>query len=389
MGLFMKLTHAAAGVDAATIAQCSTAEKNKYSILGTLVYIPLVTGVVAMAFACSYFTDSVLLTAVICAVWACLVFVIERALIAGLRPGKWSWAIPVRVLMAVAMSCIITELLLIFFFQADINRRIAEKNAVQTEQLYLSGNSQIEDLKADLARRKQLLDEKEKAYLDEIDGRNGTGIHGYGPSAKAKELALVQERADYEAAKIQLKKEIDAASARRDESVSELKDGQKPGLLQCIIALYELSETERNVKLALWIFHLFFLCVELMPLFIKLSNNGTQYYDILDLTDEQKLEALKQTMDETREMMTLASQCEIARQEITIEDEMTRLLFRQAADRALMEAEAISETARRLDELEARNRSRISDPRVAMLKKELEEIFERYLRNRIAEPATT
>ena len=387
--LFRKLTHGAAGVDGATIAQCSTAEKNKYSILGTLVYIPLVTGIVAMAFASSYFTHNVLLITVICIVWAGVVFVIERALIAGLRPRKWSWAVPARFILAIAMSCIITELLMIFFFKPDIYAHIAERNAVQSEQLYAAGNNRVEELKADLDSHKRLLDEKEKAYLDEIDGRNGTGIHGYGPSAKAKELALNQERAYYEEAKARLQEEIAAAAQQRDDNVAQLTDGRNPGLLQCIIGLYELASEDRNVSTALWIVHIFFLFLEMMPMIIKLSYSGTQYYDILDLTDNQKLEALRLTTEDSKEMMRLASQCEIAQQKMAIQNKMTRLRYQQATEKTLMEARALYETAIMLEELENRHRNKISEPRAAKLKEEAVAIFEQYLHNRMAEPVTT
>lgn len=386
--LAQKLTHFAAGVDIATITQCSSAEKSKYSLLGSLVYIPLVTGIVAMAFACSYFTHNPFLIAIICLVWAGVVFIIERALIAGLRPRTWSWAVPVRIILAIAMSCIITELLMIFFFRPDIYAHISEETAVQTEQLYAAGNSRVEELKADLAHRKQLLDEKEKAYLDEIDGRNGTGIHGYGPSAKAKELALRQEREYYEDAKYRLEAEIATASQRRDESVAALTDGKNPGLLQCIVALYELAAEEQNVSIALWIVHLFFLCVELMPLFIKLSYAGTQYYDIMDLTDSQKLEAVQLTMDDKKEMMRLASHCEIVQQEVDIKNALTRMLYQQATDETLIEAEALYATATLLDELVLSNKNNVSEPRAARLKEEIDTLFEKYLNARIANPAT-
>ena len=377
--LFKKLTHAAASVDMATISQCSSAESNKYSILGTLVYIPLVTGVAAMAFASSYFTHCILLIAALCIVWACVVFVIERALIAGLRPRTWSWAVPVRIILAFAMSCIITELLMIFFFKADIYSKIAEKKAAETELIYSTGNARVEELKEELAERKRILDEKEKSYLDEIDGRNGTGIHGYGPSAKAKELALNQERAYYEDAKRRLDEEIAAASSHRDETLSELEEGRSPGLLQCIIALYELAAEERNVARALWIVHIFFLCVELMPLFIKLSYEGTQYYDIMDMTDNQKLEAKRLTIDDTKEMMRLESQCEIAQQEIAIKDKMTRLLYQQAGNQAIMAARSLYETAQMLDDLQSRNKVKISDSRAEQIGKEVNVIFDNYI----------
>jgi len=387
--LFRKLTYFAAGVDESVIAQCSSRTKNSFSILGTLVYVPLITGMAAMAFACSYATRSVFVTAAVCLLWASVIFVIERALIAGLRPRQWSWAIPARFILALAMSCIITELLLMFAFKPDIEARIASKQAVQTEQIATRSDSRIEELKADLDRRKQILDEKEKAYLDEIDGRNGTGIHGYGPSAKAKELARDQERADYEEAKARIQEEIASQSRQRDEGVSRLERERRVGLLQCMTALYELSSEDRHVTAALWILHIFFLFFEMMPMIIKLSMRETQYYEVGDIIDNQKLEALRLTTEDSQKMMCLASQCEIAQQEVAIQNKMTRLRYQQAADRALIEAKAMYDTALALEEIENRNRGRLSEERAQKLKEETAALFERYLGSRLAEPAAS
>ena len=381
-----KLTLGAAGVDNTTISQCTSSEQTKYSILGSLVFIPITTGVIAMAFASSYFTHNLLLIGAICLMWAGVVFVIERALIAGLRPRTWSWAVPVRIILAFAMSCIITELLMIFIFKADIYTRIAEKTATQTEQIYSAGNARVEELKADLARRKELLDQKEKAYLDEIDGRNGTGIHGYGPSAKAKEEALNQERAYYEDAKQRLEDEINAAALPRDQNVTAYTDEQNPGLLKCIVALYELSSEERNVSLALWICHIFLFFIEIFPLVVKISYDGTQYYDVMDMADKQKLEAMSLTMDDTKEMMRLASQYEIEQQKVSIKNKMMQMQYRNATELTLMEARALCDTANMLDELETHNKNNVSVEWEGKLKEEINSLFEKYLNNRVAEP---
>ena len=252
-------------------SQSSPSVRTKSILLSSIAFVPIMIGVIAVALASSCFTHNVLLIGAISLVWAGLFFVIERALIARLRPCTWSWAVPVRIILAFTMSFIITELLMIFIFKADIYTRIAETTATQTEQIYSAGNARVEELKADLARRKELLDQKEKAYLDEIDGRNGTGIPGYGPSAKAKEEALNQERVYYEEAKQSLEDEIMAAALQRDQNVTAYTDEQNPGLMKCIVALYELSSEERNVSLALWICFFALFSIEVFPLVVKIA----------------------------------------------------------------------------------------------------------------------
>lgn len=377
--LFRKITLFAAGVDYATISKCSSAEQGKYSTLGTLVYIPLVTGVVAMAFASSYFTHNPLIMALACMVWAVLVFVIERALISGLRPHRWSWAIPVRFILAIAMSCIITELLMIFFFRADISDRIAEKQAIQVEQTYATWNARVEDLKAELDRQKQILDEKERIYTGEVAGSSGTFTYGDGPAAKAKKSALDRELVHYSDSKRRLEREIDAAVRQRDEKVASVVAGNDTGILKSMISLYELSSTERQVAIALLVVHIFFLCVELMPLFVKISYPGTQYYDILDMADSQTVEAQRLTMEDAKRLVLLKGQCENTQKEMELQDEMTRMQYRHSAEDFLMKARAMSETAVAFDAIDIKNNKQLSESRAEILKEQLTQLFGKYI----------
>lgn len=387
--LLQRITFFAAGIDENTIAQCSTAEQNKYSVLGTLVFIPLVTGTIGMAFACSYYTRNILVILGVCLVWASLVFVIERGLIAGLRPRTFSLAVPVRFIMAFAMSCIITELLMIFAFKSDIDAKIAETTATQKEMLYRDGNADLDKLRADLQARKDALDAKEKAYLDEIDGLNGTGIHGYGPSAKAKELALAQERAKYQNDKELLEARIAKVSSDLDETVDAMVEAKKDGLLADMTALYALSNEERNIAIALIILHIFFICLETMPMILKLCLPGTQYYEIQDAIDAQQLEAVKTSLDDTKQIMILSNQCKLAQQELEIREKMTRLMFRHTANQAIEEVRELFDTAIKLDEISKKNSSKLSDEHVERLKSEIDAIFERFLETRSLEPSAT
>lgn len=389
MTLFQRITFFAAGIDENTIAQCSTAEQNKYSVLGTLVFIPLVSGSIGMAFACSYYTHNVLAIMGMCLVWGCLVFVIERGLIAGLRPRTFSLAVPVRFIMALAMSCIITELIMIFAFKSDIDTKIAETTASRKELLYQDGNADLDRLRADLQARKEVLDTKEKAYLDEIDGLRGTGVHGYGPSAKAKEIALAQERAEYLNAKEQLEARIAKVSNDLDETVDAMVEARKDGLLADMTALYELSSENRSIALALIILHIFFICLETMPMILKLYLPGNQYYEILDAIDAQQQEAVKASLDDTKEMMILANQCKLAQQEIEIREKMTRLLYRHAANQAINDVRELYETAIKLDEISAKNAPKLSDEYAKRLKSEVDAIFERFLETLSLEPSAT
>ena len=97
------------GADEKTLEMCSSAEKTKFALLGSLILVPIVTATVAAVIASRYFTSNPLIIGAICLAWGLLMFVIERAMLASLRPGRMNFAAWFRVLVAVAMSAIVSE----------------------------------------------------------------------------------------------------------------------------------------------------------------------------------------------------------------------------------------------------------------------------------------
>lgn len=279
----------AAGVDESTMSQCSAAERNKYTTLGSLVYVPLATGTIAIIFACRYFTQNLLVILLACVLWGGVVFSIERALISSLRPKTFNLAVVFRVVTALAMSAIISELLIMFLFKDHIGNHINEKNDVELANIHELYDAKVKQLQDELMTYKVEIDEQETSLIGEIEGISGSMRKGDGKVAAEKRKALDRKKEFYQAEKERVGGEVQMLRAQESTAVASIDKRRIPGLLSTIVGLHELAGENNTVFYVLLIAHIFFLTIELMPLVIKLSYQGVQYYDMQDLIDERKL----------------------------------------------------------------------------------------------------
>lgn len=374
-----KLLLFASGTDEEVLSQCSSAERSKYTLLGGLTFIPIATSAVALLCISSYYTRNPLAVAAVCLGWGCVVFLIERSIIASLRPGEHSLAVYARIVLALAMSAIITEPLIVFAFREDINEVIAKRQMAERSGVEEIWNERINGIRADLEVRKAALDAKQKAYLDEIDGRNGTGIHGYGPSAKAKEAAYLLEKREYDEAKTRLQAEISEARQSRSASVGELAGTQRRGLLRSIATLYEMAGEDPTVLRVLIIMHLYFLLVELLPLIVKRNYKGSQYYDVMDAIDAAQIEAVKLTLDDRREMLRLAGSFDLEMKRLELEKNLAIRQMDSAGEKALSLSRSLVKTYVDLSEVESEAYARVPALSLADLKRELDTVLDQYI----------
>ena len=374
----MKL-HRLIGADEKTLEMCSSAEKTKFSLLASLVLVPIVTAILAAVFAARYFTDSPLVIAAICVVWGLVMFVIERAMLASLRPGKMNFAAWFRVIVAVAMSAIVSELLMLALFRTDINSVMARKHAEEARTVLDAGDIRIKALKDELATKKAALDAKEKTYIDEIDGRTGSGKKGFGPSAKAKLVALEKEQAEYAELKAQLETEIESEKTRRENTVSATVAAQQCGLLESIATLNEMKEERPIIGIILWVLRAFLLGIELMPLVIRVSFSGQQYFDLVDIEDEISVKAGRMLMNEKLALKKLQDQYAIDSEKLASANATAQLALKMAGERAIMEAQHILDTVLSIQQMDAKAAEKIKSPRLEDLQKQLDEVFARYL----------
>lgn len=357
----MNIFHFAAGVSPEVIAHCSPAENNKYSLLGSLIYIPLVTGMLAVLFASLYHTHNALAIALVCLVWGGVVFTIERALIASLRPGTFSFAVVFRVILAFAMSMIISELLILFVFNDDIEASIRQRHDNEVQAIRSEGEARIAQLNEQIALAQERVNQADYDLLLETNGTGGSRHYGRGPAydvALARRDRLQQE---LDADRGRLQAEIEAARQSTEQVVTETRTRQGLGLLDALTTLHEMAHERGIIEVILIIAHVFFLAVELMPLVIKLSYKGSQYYDILDAMDKVKTDY------------------ELKSQQLTLSARLQRLELQNAADQAICCSDILLETLAKLNESEIEGLRRVDAAHASSYKQQMEEIVIAFL----------
>lgn len=377
----MNLFHFASGVDPETIALCSSAEKKKYAILGSLIYIPLVTGMVAVLFACLYHTHNALAIAFICLVWGGVVFIIERSLISSLRPGTFSLAVLFRIILAFAMSLIISELLILFVFNEDVETTIRQRHAAQLALIRAEGDRRVDSLNREIARAQTLVEQADDDLLLETNGTGGSRHYGDGPAQRAAQARLERRMQNYSTLKTRLEAQIETIQQETRQILSETRENQTLGLLDALNTLHERAHERRIIAIVLWIAHVFFLTVELMPLVVKLSfkSKGNQYYTILDSIDEKQIEAMRLTMEQRQNVLKLEAEYELKKREIEIGNQMLQLRLQQAADQAILSSEILLGTLATLNRTEIEGGQQIDTEHTAQYKQQIEELITAFL----------
>ena len=377
----MNIFHFAAGVDPETIALCSSAEKKKYAILGSLIYIPLVTGMLAVLFASLYHTHNALVIACICLVWGGVVFVIERALISSLRPGTFSLAVVFRVILAFAMSLIISELLILFVFNEDVETTIKQQHAAQLALIRAERNQRIDSLNQEIARAQALVLQADDDLLLETNGTGGSRHYGDGPAQRAAQARLERREKARDENTARLEAQIAAIHLETDQTLSETRENQTLGLLDALTTLHERAHQRRIIAIVLWIAHVFFLAVELMPLVIKLSfkSKGDQYYTILDAIDQKQNEAMQLTMEQRQNVLKLEAEYELKKREVEIDNQLLQLRLQQAANQAILSSEILLNTLATLNRTEVEGAQQIDAEHTAQYRQQIEEIITAFL----------
>jgi hypothetical protein len=258
-----------------------------------------------------------------------------------------------RVALALIIGTVISTPLVLQIFSAEINSEIqvmqAEDKAAFEEKIAsdpryaaipsleesIAANQAIVDkgLQTDLssdpnyaaaaaatAAAQAAYDTAQAAYLAEIDGSGGTGVRGDGPVTASKQTALDQAAARLDAAKAAEQAAADAAStnlqagaqSRLDAAKAQLAADQatlataqsqradeqaayssavdnSAGLLSRLSALFRLGEANALLNVAHIMIALLFVCIELLPVIVKvLANLGgpTAYDRLVDVRED-------------------------------------------------------------------------------------------------------
>lgn len=313
-----------AGVDHSTMAQCTPSEVRKYKIMGTCVLIPAVLALFSGGYTMYLVSQSAILAYVFAPIWALVIFTLDRAVVSTTRPGKISLGIVGRLFLSVVIAFTISEpVVLRLFSDAIEDKRISvidEKQAEATLKL----DNQISAVKMASAHEKADLDALNTSYIQEVDGTGGSRVAYRGPIAEIKWQAYQDALAAFNKNKEVMSAKLKVLELDKTQKLQLVSDKDAKGFLGNMKILGRLSDEDLHVRWSIWLVRLLFLCIELIPIFIKMGSSAdVGLYDKLkDMNDNTCYDLQRMLVEEKRDVMKIE-------QSILLQEQKSALMFQQ------------------------------------------------------------
>lgn len=315
------------GADPAILRAChnlGSTERIRFASLGALLLIPSLLGFVSFAYATSTIVPDPRVYLGAGAVWALVVLLIDRYLLATLfksrnagRSGRIV-TILVRYLFAVVVGVAVAHPFTLLWFGGSIHQSIEDdrRQAVaarlaqaQTQTAALpvavTPGSSVAELQTQLTARTAKLDcllalqQSEQAGVQATpDGNCGSssGRGGCGPACRNVDPAIDEERRAIAGLRTAIaeatEREIGAGDRRRDEEtriaaaarsdVADIDAAFSHDYLAQVTALAKLEAQDRHVLYVEWFMILVFVFVDVMPITMKLTTPRSEYEEIRD-----------------------------------------------------------------------------------------------------------
>jgi hypothetical protein len=245
-------------------------------------------------------------------IWGLLIFNLDRFIISTIKKSdskrkEFLQASP-RILLAIIIAIVISKPLEMKLFEKEINQvLLTEKNQMtldnktQIAQQFTPEiakiNSEITDLKEEIATKETATNSLYETYIAEAEGRKGTKLLGKGPVYKEK-----REKHDAALSALsQLKKEHGEKIKNKELAIDTLLKKQEltQEKTQPIIANFDGLMARMNALNALpWLpsffIFLLFLAIETSPIFAKLIAPKGEY----DFKLEEQESAVKTWVDQ-------------------------------------------------------------------------------------------
>ena len=321
---FTRFLLSCAGADYSTMAQCTPSEVRKYKIMGSCVLIPSVLAFFSGGYTMLLISQSKELALLFAPVWALIIFTLDRAVVASTRPGKVSLGVVGRILLSVIIAFTISEpIILRLFSDAIEDKRISvvdEKQAFATAKL----DEQILTIESESNKEKINVEALNKSYIEEVDGTGGSRVAYRGPIAEVKWQAYQKALIDFKKNEIKRDAELAKLNLTREQKLQLVSDKDATGFLGNIRILGKLSDEDAHVLWCTWLIRLLFLCIELIPVLIKLGSSADigLYDKLKDINDQTRFELQKMLVEEKRDVMKIE-------QSILLQEQKNALMFQQ------------------------------------------------------------
>lgn len=291
-----------AGVDKATLAQCTT-DRNKYVGIGATVFFTGVLAFFSGGYALYTVFDNVGFALLFGLIWGTMIFNLDRYIVMSMKShSHWAhnfgMALP-RLFLAGLLAIVISKPLEMRIFEKEIRAEIVQMEQEvfkrQEDQVKLRYTAQIEalqteitNLNAEIAQKTATRDTLSLRAVQEADGTGGSMQRNLGPIYQAKKAEA--DRA--EAALVALLQSARPAIAEKEAAVATLRQqiqteingldrARYDGMAARMEALSRLASSSKAIWLASLFITLLFVAIETAPIFVKLIASRSPYDHLL------------------------------------------------------------------------------------------------------------
>jgi len=239
-------------------------------------------GIASGTFAMLTFSKNLSLSIGFGVLWGFVIFLIERAVVSNTRPGEFNMGVLARLFLAGIFAIVIAVPMELKVFEDAIHEKLTNNLSGNVNGINNDYDLQIANISGDIANAKAKVDALKERYSVEIDGTGGSHQRGISVIATGKEKLYKDEENYFNNYATDRQKEINALNQQREKKINITAESHAQGFLGQLRALGELSKEDNTVLWGIWLIRLFFLSIELIPIFIKLSSgrNGDAYYEI-------------------------------------------------------------------------------------------------------------
>ncbi|MCG2612695.1 DUF4407 domain-containing protein [Terrimonas sp. NA20] len=206
--------------------------------------------------------------------WALLIGFLEFQIIVYMGKQNSRWVAIMRILASFVFAALISTPLILEACRGPIAQWLNDQKNSKLKEIEARYESKIDqEVRKPLLASQEELNEKQKSYLEEVDGTGGSGFRGIGPWTIMKKAAYDSARSRADRLELTLavhKEKLDSAyRAERAEAEENFATDE----LAQIRALYELMD-DPAVFVRWVLLFLGIVLLETMPLVLKLSNRS-------------------------------------------------------------------------------------------------------------------
>lgn len=273
-------------------AKCTSDEQLRLAAKGALVLVPALLAFVSMLLAVWYVSHHFLYALLGGVFWFVIILINDRAIMT-LNSEAGSISMWFRILFSIVSSITVAEVMILLIF----NSSIAQQKFLETKE-FIDGIEESYQLKIDgLGKEYQALkdgvEQKRNAYINEVDGSDGTGVIGEGTVGRIKKEALAIAVKQLSQDSTRIFNKLDQLKIKHTQDIEAHKDAVATDIPSLINALHQIKEG--YIPFAVWVLRIFFVLIEMLPLFTKFSK--ARPYDMYVKIVEKLAKAKMKRMD--------------------------------------------------------------------------------------------